>query len=131
MELLRFETHASRIAMTARAKRHESRIFATSAGFVWFNPQKKREAGIMGKKLNVIALAVLALGFATAVRSNAGTEIVRDYSAPAPAYNYAPPPPVVYYAPPPVQVVVYPRPFRVFGFQRVFVRRPFYRPCWR
>jgi len=83
---------------------------------------------MMWKKLIVIALAVSAVGFASAPRSNAGTEVIEPYNAPAPTYNYAPPPPrPVYYAPPlPVGVVVYPafgyypRPFRAYG-------RPFYR----
>ena len=57
----------------------------------------------MGKKLAVIASAVLALGFATVPRSNAGTEMIEPYSAPRPAYSYAPPPPrPVFYPPPPV-----------------------------
>jgi hypothetical protein len=61
----------------------------------------------MWKKLIVIALAVFVFGFASVLRSNAGTEVVEPYSAPAPTYNYAPPPPV-YYAPPVVGVVVAP-----------------------
>ena len=58
----------------------------------------------MEKKLIVIASAVFALGFASASRSNAGTEMIEPYSAPRPTYNYAPPPPPrpVFYAPPPV-----------------------------
>ena len=88
----------------------------------------------MWKKLIVIALAVSAVGFASAPRSNAGTEVVEPQYAPQQTYNYAPPPPrPIYYAPPPpVGVVVYPtfgyypRPFRVFGFHRTFVR-PFHR----
>ena len=68
----------------------------------------------MAKKIILIASMVLAFGFASAQRSNAGTEVVEPYTAPAPPYNYAPPPPrPVYYAPPPpVSVVVYP----VFGY---------------
>jgi hypothetical protein len=68
----------------------------------------------MWKKLIVIALAVSAVGFASAPRSNAGTEVIEPYNAPAPTYNYAPPPPrPVYYAPPlPVGVVIYP----AFGY---------------
>ncbi len=53
----------------------------------------------MWKKFNVTVLAVLAFGFASALRLNAGTEVVEPYRAPAPTYNYAPP---VYYAPPAV-----------------------------
>ena len=56
---------------------------------------------IMGKKSWVIALAVFAFGFGSALRSNAGTDMVEPYRAPAPAYNYAPPPPrPVVYVPP-------------------------------
>jgi hypothetical protein len=64
----------------------------------------------MRKKLIVIALAVFAFGFASALRSNAGTEVIEPYRAPAPTYNYAPPPPrpVLYAPPPPVSVVVVP-----------------------
>lgn len=79
----------------------------------------------MAKKLIAIALAVSA--FASAPRSNAGTEVVRDYGG-GEVNNYAPPPRPVYYAPPPV--VVYPAvsfytPFHVFGprFRVVAVRR--------
>jgi len=63
----------------------------------------------MGKKLTVTALAVLAFGFGIAPRSNAGTEMIEPYRAPAPSYNYAPPPPPprpVLYAPPPVVGIV-------------------------
>ena len=65
---------------------------------------------IMWKKFSVTALAVLAFGFASAPRSNAGTEIVEDLRAPAPRYNYAPPPPPrpIYYAPVPAGVFFYP-----------------------
>ena len=87
----------------------------------------------MRKKLIVIALAVSAVGFASAPRSNAGTEVVEPQYAPQQTYNYAPPPPrPVYYAPAPVGVVVYPafgyypRPFRVYGYHRAY-GRPFYR----
>ena len=56
----------------------------------------------MGNKSFVMGLAVLALGFGTAVRSNAGTDMVEPYRAPAPRYNYAPPPPPrpVFFVPP-------------------------------
>ena len=61
----------------------------------------------MRKKLIVIALAVFAFGFAFAVRSNAGTEVIEPHRAPAPTYDYAPPlPRPVFYAPPPVVGVV-------------------------
>ena len=45
----------------------------------------------------------IRIGFGTALRSNAGTDMIEPYRAPAPSYNYAPPPPPrpVYYVPPP------------------------------
>ncbi len=87
----------------------------------------------MGKKIIPIALAVFAFGFGSALRSNAGTEIVEPYRAPAPTYNYAPPPPrpIVYVPPPVVGVVVAPA-FRYygprFGYYRAhrFYGRPVY-----
>ena len=92
---------------------------------------------MMSQKFVVIALAVLAFGFGSALRSNAGTEVIDRYSAPAATYNYAPPPPrPVYYAPPPpvpVNVLIYPAYGYYgprFGFYRVhrFDGRPVY---WR
>ncbi len=72
----------------------------------------------MAKKMIVTALAVLAFGFGYAPRSNAGTEMIEPYGAPAPRYNYAPPPPpprpVIYAPPPAIGIVVAPR-YRVFG----------------
>ena len=63
----------------------------------------------MWKKSIVIALAFSVFGFASAQRSNAGTEVIDRYSAPAPTYNYAPPPRPIYYAPPPpVNVLIFP-----------------------
>ncbi len=63
----------------------------------------------MAKKIILIVSAVLAFGFGFALRSNAGTEVIDRYSAPAPAYNYPPPPRPVYYAPPPpVSVLIFP-----------------------
>ena len=63
----------------------------------------------MWTKLIVIALAVSAIGFAAAPRSNAGTEVVEPQYAPQQTYNYAPPPRPVYYAPPPpVNVLIFP-----------------------
>jgi len=47
----------------------------------------------MGKKCFVVALAMFAFGFGTALPSNAGTDMVEPYQAPARNYNYAPPPP--------------------------------------
>jgi len=79
----------------------------------------------MAKKTILILSAVLAFGFGFALRSNAGTEVIERYSAPAPNYNYAPPPPrPVYYAPPPepVNVLIYPAYGYCgprFGFSRV------------
>jgi hypothetical protein len=87
----------------------------------------------MWKKFSMTALVVLAFGFASAPRSNAGTEVIEPYRAPAPRYNYAPPPPPVYYAPAPVGVVVYPT-FRRFGPRFVvFPRHRFFgrRHHWR
>jgi hypothetical protein len=55
----------------------------------------------MGKKHIVTTLAVLAFAFGCTFRSNAGTEMIEPYRAPAPTYNYAPPPPrPVFYVPP-------------------------------
>jgi hypothetical protein len=54
----------------------------------------------MGKKLVPITLAVFAFGFGLVLRSNAGTDIVEPYRAPASTYNYAPPPRPVVYGPP-------------------------------
>ena len=94
----------------------------------------------MRKNFAAIAVAVVALGIASAPRSNAGSDMIIDNSrqAPPPRYNYAPPPPPVYYAPPPVRVVVapaygyYARPGRVFGYHRTFVHRGFWhRDHWR
>ncbi len=60
----------------------------------------------MGKKLIAITLAVFAFAFGSALRANAGTEMIEPYRAPAPTYNYAPPPRPVFYVPPPVRVGV-------------------------
>ncbi len=84
----------------------------------------------MLKKLSLIAVAVVALGFVPGAM--AGDEMVTDNSA---TYNYAPPPPppVYYYAPPPVRVVVYPEYayyraplFRGYGYHRSYGRRPYW-----
>src|SRR5215472_5381032 len=64
----------------------------------------------MGKKLMAIGLTVFAFGFGTALRLNAGTDMIEPYRAPAPAYNYAPPPP-----PPPRPVAFLP-PLRIGVF---------------
>ena len=83
----------------------------------------------MWKKLCLISLAAFAFGFASARRSNAGTEMLTDESAAAPTYDYAPP--RVYYAPPPVRVVVYPGyayyapPFRAYGYHRFYGRHAY------
>ena len=78
----------------------------------------------MATKIILIISAVLAFGFGFALRSNAGTEVIDRYSAPAPTYNYPPPPRPVYYAPPPVpvNVLIYPAYGYCgprFGFSRV------------
>ena len=79
----------------------------------------------MGKKLAIVAFAVIGL----ASISQAGTDVVRDFSAQFPA---PPPPPVVYYAPPPVRVVVYPAPVvRVVAFHRFCGPRVICRSHWR
>ena len=55
----------------------------------------------MGTKRIAIVLAILAFGFGFALCSNAGTDVIEPYRAPAPTYNYAPPPPrPIFYAPP-------------------------------
>jgi hypothetical protein len=64
----------------------------------------RRNSSIMGKKCFVMALALFAFGFGTAVRSNAGTDMVEPYRAPAPRYNYAPPPPRPVFFVPPVRI---------------------------
>ena len=68
----------------------------------------RRNYSIMGKKCFIMALAMFAFGFGTALRSNAGTDMVEPYQAPAPNYNYAPPPPprpVAFF--PPVRIGVF------------------------
>ena len=91
----------------------------------------------MGKKLIVIALAVSAIGFAAAPRSNAGTEVVEPQYAPQQTYNYAPPPRPVYYAPPPpVNVLIFPAYGYYgprFGVHRFYGRHVYWRPDhhWR
>ena len=85
----------------------------------------------MTKKLIATALAVFAFGFGFAVCSNAGTEVIDRYSAPAPTYNYAPPPRPVYYAPPPpVNVLIFPAYGYYgprFGVHRFYGRHPYWR----
>ena len=88
----------------------------------------------MWKKLFAVILVVF--GFASA--TNAGTEVIRDYSANQFNYNYAPPPPrPVYYAPPPpVNVLIFPAygyygpRFTAFGVHRYYGRRVFVRPYY-
>jgi hypothetical protein len=48
----------------------------------------------------ITAFAVSALVFGATFRSNAGTDMVEPYRAPAQGYNYAPPPRPVVYVPP-------------------------------
>jgi hypothetical protein len=64
----------------------------------------------MGKKIIATALAVFAFAFGSVLRSNAGTDMIEPYRAPAPSYNYAPPPPrpIVFVPRPVVGVVVAP-----------------------
>jgi hypothetical protein len=47
----------------------------------------------MEKKFILTTFAVFVFVFATAPRSNAGTDMIEPYRAPARTYNYAPPPP--------------------------------------
>jgi hypothetical protein len=56
----------------------------------------------MARKFIVTLLAMFAFLLGFALRSNAGTDMVEPYRAPAPTYNYAPPPPPrpVVYVPP-------------------------------
>src|SRR5437773_9353939 len=91
---------------------------------------------IMWKKFGVIALVVLAFGFASAPRSSAGTEVVEPYTAPAPTYNYAPPPPPrpIFYAPRPVVGVVVTPTYGYYGPRFGYYRgHRFYgrHPYWR
>jgi hypothetical protein len=89
----------------------------------------------MANKLMVITLAVFAFAFGTALRSNAGTEIIEPYRAPAPSYGYAPPPPrpVLYVPPPVVGVVVAPafgyygRGYEFYGGRRFYGRHGYWR----
>jgi hypothetical protein len=105
-----------------------------------FNGKTTGGISVMGKKLMVIALAVLTFGFGWTMRSNAGTEVIEPYSA-APTYNYAPPPPrpIVYIPPPVVGVVVAPAfryygpRFGFFGARRFYARGAYWRSYhhWR
>jgi hypothetical protein len=88
----------------------------------------------MGKQFIVIILAVFAFGFGSTLRSNAGTDMIEPYRAPAPTYNYAPPPRPVLYLPPPVFGVVvapgigyYGRGYGFYGGHRYYVRRAYWR----
>jgi len=87
----------------------------------------------MAKKFGLIALAVLAFGFAYAPHSNAGTDMIIDNSAQAPPPAPLPPPPVYYAPPPAVAVAVFPArrffvaPVRVIAFRRVHRRVIFVR----
>jgi hypothetical protein len=78
----------------------------------------------MGKKIVIMTLAMFAFGFGSALRSNAGTDMVEPYRAPARTYNYAPPPRPVVYAPP-VRVGFFIGPgFRPWGPRFGFVGGP-------
>jgi hypothetical protein len=90
----------------------------------------------MGTKRNVTALAMLAFGFGFALCSNAGTDTIEPYRAPATTYNYAPPPArPVFYAPPPVAFGVAVGPgyryygprFRWYGPRRFYGRYGYWR----
>ena len=87
----------------------------------------------MVKKFIVIAVMVFAIALGSAVRSNAGTEVIEPYSAPAPTYDYAPPRPVYYAPPPPVGVVIYPTygyygpRFGFYGAHRFYGRHVYWR----
>jgi hypothetical protein len=102
----------------------------------WVQSAKQQEGySTMGKKIIVTALTVFAFGFGSALRSNAGTEMIGAYGVPAPAYDYAPPPRPVYYAPPPVSVVVvqpayvyYGPRFGFYGGHRFYTRHGYWRP---
>jgi len=92
----------------------------------------------MWKKSVVIVLAMFAFGFGSALRSNAGTEVIEPYRAPAPSYNYAPPPPPpprpIFFVPPPIVGVIVGRPygyygprFGYYGAHRFYGRRAYWR----
>ena len=101
------------------------RFLVNFAMIVGFNPPNNRRDIDHVEKRIVIALALFVFGFASVLRSNAGTEIVEPYSAPAPTYNYTPPPPV-YYTPPMVGVVVAPT-YGYYGPRFGYYRaHPFY-----
>jgi hypothetical protein len=80
----------------------------------------------MGKKIIAIAFAVFGLGFGSTLRSNAGTEMIEPYRAPAPTYNYAPlpppPPRPVLNAPAPAVGVVVAPGYRYYGPRLGFYR---------
>jgi hypothetical protein len=84
--------------------RAQAHFLGNFAMIVALNPQNsRREHFIMGKKLIVITLAVFAFAFGCVLRSNAGTEMIEPYRAPARTYSYVPPPPprpVLYFRPP-------------------------------
>jgi hypothetical protein len=108
--------------------------FAVIAGL---NPQNsRREYFIMGKKLIVITVAVFAFAFGCVLRSNAGTEMIEPYRAPAQTYHYAPPPPplprpVLYFRPPVFGFFVAPR-FGYYGPRFYGPHRYYGRPAhWR
>ena len=91
---------------------------------------------MMAKKLSVIALALVGLGFGFVPGTNAGTEVIRDYGVQEPAYNYAPPRPVYYAPPPPVNVVIFPAYGYYgprYGYHRFYGRHVYARPhhYWR
>ena len=79
-----------------------------------------------------MAMALFAFAFGNALRSNAGTDMVEPYRAPAPSYNYAPPPrprPVLFVPPPVFGVVVAPG-FGYFGPRWGWGHRFYGRRVW-
>jgi hypothetical protein len=90
----------------------------------------------MGKKFTLMTFAMLAFGFGFALCSDAGTDMIEPYRAPAPTYNYAPPPPprpVVYV--PPIRFGVFIGPgygfygprFGWYGSRRFYGPHPYWR----
>jgi hypothetical protein len=88
----------------------------------------------MGKKCFVMGLAVLAFAFGFVLRSNAGTDMVEPYRAPAPTYNYAPPPPRPVFAFPPIRFGIFFAPgYGYYGPRYGYYggHRFYGRPYWR
>jgi hypothetical protein len=99
------------------------------------SPKQQEGHLVMGKKIIATALAVFAFAFGSALRSNAGTDMIEPYTAP-PSYNYAPlppPRPVLYVPQPVIGVVVAPtygyygRRFLGYGGHRFYGRHGHWR----